>query len=77
MSAVVASQLLDEWGWTEGELGGVQASFFAGYTLSQVLGGLLGSGRNRRRRRGGGGGGGEEREEGEEEGGGWSVDRRR
>ncbi|KAL3816930.1 hypothetical protein ACHAXA_009790 [Cyclostephanos tholiformis] len=53
-SAIVASQLLES-GWTEGQLGGVQGSFFAGYALTQVLGGLLGGGRGRgtgmRRRR--------------------------
>jgi MFS family permease len=43
-SAIVASQLLES-GWTESQLGGVQGSFFAGYALTQVLGGLLGGGR--------------------------------
>ena len=43
-SAIVASQLLDELHWSESQLGNVQASFFAGYALTQVLGGLLGGG---------------------------------
>lgn len=47
-SAIVASQLLDELHWTESQLGNVQASFFAGYALTQVLGGLLGGGSRRR-----------------------------
>lgn len=48
-SAIVASQLLDELHWTESQLGMVQASFFAGYALTQVLGGLLGGDSRRRR----------------------------
>lgn len=47
-SAIVASQLLDELHWTEGQLGHVQASFFVGYAITQVLGGLLGGGGSRR-----------------------------
>ena len=43
-SAIIASQLLDELHWSESQLGNVQASFFAGYALTQVLGGLLGGG---------------------------------
>jgi hypothetical protein len=48
----VASQLLYELHWTESQLGAVQASFFAGYALTQVLGGLLGGGGSRHRRPG-------------------------
>ncbi|KAL3781418.1 hypothetical protein ACHAW5_010762, partial [Stephanodiscus triporus] len=51
-SAVASSQLLHELGWTEGQLGGVQGSFYAGYALTQVLGGLLGGGRGGLRGRG-------------------------
>lgn len=40
-SAIAASSLLDELKWTESQLGDVQSSFFLGYALTQVLGGLL------------------------------------
>ena len=52
-SAIVASQLLENLHWTESQLGDVQGSFFAGYALTQVLGGLLGGGRGRGKRGGG------------------------
>ena len=41
-SAIAASSLLDELHWTESQLGEVQSSFFIGYALTQVLGGILG-----------------------------------
>lgn len=40
-SAIAASGLLFDLGWTEGQLGTVQSSFFIGYGLTQVVGGLL------------------------------------
>ena len=40
-SAIAASGLLSDLGWTEGQLGTVQSSFFVGYGLTQVVGGLL------------------------------------
>lgn len=41
-SAIAASSLLNQFHWTESQLGGVQSSFFVGYALTQVLGGILG-----------------------------------
>ncbi|KAL3788933.1 hypothetical protein HJC23_000217 [Cyclotella cryptica] len=41
-SAIAASSLLDQLHWTESQLGGVQSSFFVGYAITQVFGGVLG-----------------------------------
>ena len=41
-SAIAASSLLNELHWSESELGNVQSSFFIGYGLTQIIGGVLG-----------------------------------
>ena len=41
-SAIAASSLLNELHWSESELGNVQSSFFIGYGLTQIIGGILG-----------------------------------
>jgi MFS family permease len=41
-SAIAASSLLEQLHWTESQLGGVQSSFFIGYAITQVFGGVLG-----------------------------------
>ena len=40
-SAIAASGILADLGWSESQLGTVQSSFFLGYGLTQVVGGLL------------------------------------
>ena len=40
-SAIAASGILSDLGWSESQLGTVQSSFFLGYGLTQVVGGLL------------------------------------
>ena len=41
-SAIAASSILNELDWSESELGNVQSSFFIGYGLTQIIGGILG-----------------------------------
>ena len=41
-SAIAASSLLNELHWSESQLGNVQSSFFIGYGLTQIIGGILG-----------------------------------
>lgn len=41
-SAIAASSLLNELHWNESQLGNVQSSFFIGYGLTQIIGGILG-----------------------------------